>query len=139
MAMNDSARSSAQLRPNDNTIQLQHQNMQKMIEKAIKDANNQEIDKLSYAELKQSLFNLDYLQAYKAFERHKPTSMNSPMFLEQLQEEKEFLDGVWSYTNPKKNEFIQKSHTFDILLLLMFNSKRQNKELVSIVGQFLVD
>ena len=42
-------------------MQIQHLKIQKEIEKAIKDANDQEDDQLTYQELKSALIGLDYL------------------------------------------------------------------------------
>lgn len=115
-------------------MQIQHVKIQKEIEKAIKDVNDEEADQLTYQELKKALMGLDYLQTIRAFEKHKPTSLKSPTFIDQLQEEKDLLDGLWTYVNPLKAEYIEKSITFDVLLILMFNANKSHKELMQLLA-----
>lgn len=92
------------------------------IEKAINLANGEYVDSLNYMQFKESMMNLDFLQSIRSFEKHKPLTMKSSNFVNELQEEKELLDSLWIYLNPNKNDFIQKSTLFDVLLLLMNNN-----------------
>lgn len=121
-------------------MQIQHVKIQKEIERAIKEVNDKEDDQLTYQELKSALMGLDYLNTIRAFEKHKPTSLKSTTFIDQLQEEKELLDGLWTYLNPLKTDFVEKSITFDVLLILMFHAvNKSQKEMMQMVARQIVE
>ena len=61
---------------------------------------NAETERLDYNQFKMVLMNLDYLQAVRAFDKHVPAYIKSNTFIEQLQEEKDLIDGFWTYLNP---------------------------------------
>lgn len=105
------------------------------IEKAINLANGEYVDSLNYMQFKESMMNLDFLQSIRSFEKHKPLTMKSSNFVNELQEEKELLDSLWIYLNPNKNDFIQKSTLFDVLLLLMNNNTLSQRELLKLLAE----
>ena len=79
---------------------------------------------MSFVELKQCLFNLNYLNILKSFENSpsdKAKLIRNQQMAVDLEEENELLWNIWVYLNPYNSESIDKATTFDFLLHFMFN------------------
>eukprot|EP00347_Sterkiella_histriomuscorum_P012751 403367361 len=113
----------------EKTQQIYFKKLQKEVEVAIRDADQQEKGGIDIEEFKQCFYNLNYLPYMNPSNNFENTysRANDHTYQTTLRgliiQEKEFVYNLWSVLNPLDNQMIDNAMLYDVLLLLIYNVK----------------
>ena len=95
-----------------------------MIEDAMNTVKQADEAVINFDEFKQCVCNLNYLPTLEKMKQPKYNAnkyLKNSTMIKEAEKEKEMCENLWTYLNPHKKDSVEKTSTFNFLLLLISN------------------